>query len=166
MTPILLRALAIACAASIVWAVPPAQAAAGAKSPPKAAPAHAAIRHLPPVLADNPGQTGLLTVAQIVAKIPAGSPVTKGTLSSSRLITFGQFDPEYLAGRPVDSTIGHGRQIWELTYVFPGGVTMRRAQLGSDAKAVVAYDAATGAYLASKWTGGIIRRLGGPGSVR
>lgn len=155
----------MACAAGIAFAAAPAQAANGAKSPPKAAPAHAAVRHLSPALADNPGQTGLLTVAQVVAKIPAGSPLTQGTLSSSRLITFGQFDPEYRAGQPSDTTIGHGRQIWELTYVFPGGVTMRRAQLGSDARAIAAYDAATGTYLASKWTGGVIRRLGRPGSA-
>jgi hypothetical protein len=143
-------------------ALSPAAASAQARSntPPVKAPAHPAARSAAPALPDNPAATGLLTVAQIVAKIPTG-PLSQGTLSGSRLITFGAFDPEFRSGSPSDSTIGHGRQIWELTYVFPNGVTMSRAQLGSDAKAIVAYDAATGAYLASKWTGGLVRRIGG-----
>ncbi len=126
------------------------------------APAHAAVLHAPPVLADNPGQVNLLTVAQIVAKIPSFAVVTHGVLASSRLISFSNFDPEFQSGLGDDSTIGPARQIWELTYLFPNGVTMSRAQLGTDAKAVVAFDAATGTYLAGKWTGTIVRRLGGP----
>jgi hypothetical protein len=125
------------------------------------APAHAAVRHAAPVLADNPGQINLLTAAQVVAKIPSFAVVTHGVLSSSRLISFSAFDPEFQSAGD-DSTIGPARQIWELTYVFPNGVTMSRGQLAGDAKAIVAYDAATGAYLAGKWTGTIVRRIGGP----
>jgi hypothetical protein len=125
------------------------------------APSHAAVRHVAPVLADNPGQVNVLSLTQILAKIPSVAIVTHGVLASSRLISFSAFDPEF-RGVGDDSTIGPARQIWELTYVFPSGVTMSRAQLGSDAKAIVAYDAATGTYLAGKWTGTVVRRIGGP----
>jgi hypothetical protein len=126
------------------------------------APAHPAVRHTSPILADNPTETGLLTVSQIVQQIPPTVPLAQGTLTSSRLTVFSAFDPMLQPGVASDSTIGPGRQIWELTYVFPNGVTMRRAQLGTDATAVVAYDAVTGVYLASKWRGTMIRRIGGP----
>lgn len=126
------------------------------------APAHAPVRHVGPVLPDNPSETALFTLSQIVQQIPATVPLAQGTVTSSRLTKFAVFNPMAQPGVASDSTIGPGRQIWELTYAFPNGVTMRRAQLGTDAKAVVAYDAATGVYLASKWTGTLVRRIGSP----
>jgi len=135
----------------------------GVKTAPIKAPTHPIAAHVAPSLPDNSATPAsrLLSVAAVIAKIKSNAPILQGVLSGSRLIPFSTFNPESPVGARTDGIIAAGRQVWELTYAFPSGVTMRIGRLGSDAKAIVAIDAATGNFLAAKWTGSVISTVGG-----
>ena len=159
------RNLLIAVTTIGILALPECALSADAPKPPSTiAPTHPAAQHAAPALSDNSSvpATSLLSLTGVLARLTPDAPVSKGVLSGSRLIPFSTFNPEIPIGGRIDGTIASGRQVWELTYAFPAGVTMRVAQLGPDAKAVVAIDAATGTFLAAKWSGTVVTRIGGP----